>query len=98
MVGLGRNKIVGIRITDISKSWLEMVGAIVVARSCSGGSKEVQRQRRGWKWLWHDGCDYGEEVGQHWIWQLAAVVVEMQGKEGMIENKRCSGRATRRQR
>ncbi|RWW36277.1 hypothetical protein BHE74_00058710 [Ensete ventricosum] len=54
MVGLGRNEIVGVRITNISISWLEMVGAAVVA-SCTGGSREVQRQGRGWKRLWQRG-------------------------------------------
>ncbi|RRT39013.1 hypothetical protein B296_00052541 [Ensete ventricosum] len=34
-----------------------------------------------------DGCDCGEEVGQHWIRQLAATMVAMQGKEGTIESK-----------
>ncbi|RWW33204.1 hypothetical protein BHE74_00000726 [Ensete ventricosum] len=40
-----------------------------------------------------DGCGYGEEVGQHWIRQLAATVVEMQGKEGTAESKGHRGRS-----
>ncbi|RWW45591.1 hypothetical protein BHE74_00048561 [Ensete ventricosum] len=33
------------------------------------------------------GCGCREEVGQHWIRQLVAAMVEMQGKEGTVESK-----------
>ncbi|RWW45776.1 hypothetical protein BHE74_00048352, partial [Ensete ventricosum] len=45
---LGRNEIIGVRITNILKSWLEIVGAIVVARRFNG-------KRRGSKRLWQQG-------------------------------------------
>ncbi|RWW47373.1 hypothetical protein BHE74_00046645 [Ensete ventricosum] len=37
---------------------------------------------------------YGEEVGQHWIRQLATAVVEMQGKEGTTERRDAGDAAT----
>ncbi|RZR73585.1 hypothetical protein BHM03_00025936 [Ensete ventricosum] len=41
-----------------------------------------------------DGCGCGEDVGQRWIWQLAATMVEMQGKEGMAKSKGSRGCST----
>ncbi|RRT56162.1 hypothetical protein B296_00001164 [Ensete ventricosum] len=38
-----------------------------------------------------DGCGCGEDVGQRWIWQLVATMVEMQGKEGTTKSKGSRG-------
>ncbi|RWW14363.1 hypothetical protein GW17_00021865 [Ensete ventricosum] len=45
-----------------------------------------------------DGCGCEEEVRQRWIRQLAAAVVEMQGKEGTFESKGRKGCSDREER